>query len=370
VSLTAAIIVENQADGLDSCLGSLAGLVDEIVVVDTGSSDRTVAVAEQHGAVVAHGSGSGDFAGPGNRALDLVTGDWVLSVDADEQVRGDFARLRDELDAAERCVGFRVRFAGRTGWTPVREHRLWRNRPDIRFQGHIRETVVPSVRAVAEADDLQIESLDCITVVHGERDDAIGERARDEPLLVAELARDPGAPFAYDRLARLYETAGDGLRAVDTWKRGIVVARGRDDALADDLVLYVDLVHYLLAAGVIDDDLEELVGESRRRFARSPTLELAAARLAFATGRPRDALEPLEWLIGLDDDDVIATDSSCDERVVGEWAWGLLGLCRFALGDDAAAAEAFERAERLAPDDPSYGVRRRLAEARAATPTI
>jgi cytochrome c-type biogenesis protein CcmH/NrfG len=52
--------------------------------------------------------------------------------------------------------------------------------------------------------------------------------------------------------------------------------------------------------------------------------------------------------------------------VVGEWAWGLLGLCRFALGDDLAAADAFARAERLAPDDPSYRVRRRLAEARAS----
>ena len=103
-------------------------------------------------------------------------------------------------------------------------------------------------------------------------------------------------------------------------------------------------------------------------FVRTPTLELAAARLAFATGRPRDALEPLDWLVSLDDDAIVATGASYDERVFGEWAWSLLGLCRFALGDDAAAADAFGRAEQLAPDDASYGVRRRLAEARAATP--
>ena len=67
-------------------------------------------------------------------------------------------------------------------------------------------------------------------------------------------------------------------------------------------------------------------------------------------------------------DDRAATGASYDERVFGEWAWGLLGLCRFALGDDAAAADAFTRAEQLAPDDQSYRVRRRLAEARATTP--
>ena len=127
-------------------------------------------------------------------------------------------------------------------------------------------------------------------------------------------------------------------------------------------------MHHLLANGVVDDELEALVTEARERFSRTPTLELAAARLAFATGRPRDALEPLDWLLSLDDDAIVATGASYDARVFGEWAWSLRGLCCFSLGDDAAAADAFRRAEQLAPQDPSYGVRRRLAEARASTP--
>jgi tetratricopeptide (TPR) repeat protein len=117
---------------------------------------------------------------------------------------------------------------------------------------------------------------------------------------------------------------------------------------------------------VVDDELERLVDEARDRFDRTPSLELAAARLAFATGRPRDALEPLDWLLSLDEEAIIATGASYDARVFGEWAWGLLGWCRVALGDDRAAADAFARAARLAPDDPSYRVRRRLAEARAS----
>ena len=110
MSLSAAIIVKDEADRLDACLTSLRGLVDEIVVVDTGSTDRSVAVAEQHGAVVAHEPWQGDFAVPRNRSLDLVTGDWVLYVDADEQVQGDFAVVREHLDTAADCVALRVRF--------------------------------------------------------------------------------------------------------------------------------------------------------------------------------------------------------------------------------------------------------------------
>jgi glycosyltransferase involved in cell wall biosynthesis len=369
VSLSAAIIVKDEADRLDACLTSLRGLVDEIVVVDTGSTDRTVAIAEQHGAVVAHETWQGDFATPRNRSLDLATGDWILSVDADEEVSGDFDDARAYLDRAAACVGCRVRFVPRVGWTPSREYRLWRNRPDIRFQGRILETVVPSVRAAADAYALQIEPFDRITIRHfGDERDRADKRARDEPLLIAELARHPDRLIVYDHLARVYESAGDGDRAVETWKEGIRRVRARDRLRPEDRVLYVDLVHHLLANGVVDDELELLVREARDHFVRTPTLELAAARLAFATGRPRDALEPLDWLVSLDDDAIVATGASYDERVFGEWAWALLGLCRFALGDDAAAADAFSRAEQLAPDDASYGVRRRLAEARAATP--
>jgi tetratricopeptide (TPR) repeat protein len=246
---------------------------------------------------------------------------------------------------------------------------LWRNRPDIRFTGRIHETVVPALEAAADADALAIETFDHFTIHHfGDEGDRPDTRARDEPLLVAEIARNPDRPFVYDHLARVYEAAGDGERAVDTWKRGIAQARSRATVHPDDRLLYIDQVRHLLAKGVIDEELEVLVTEARGRFARTPTLELAAARLAFATGRPRDALAPLDWLLNLDDDAVIATGASYDARVFGEWAWSLLGLCCFALGDDAAAADAFRHAEQLAPDDPSYGVRRRLAEARASAP--
>jgi tetratricopeptide (TPR) repeat protein len=368
VSLSAAIIVRDEADHLDACLTSLRGLVDEIVVVDTGSSDRSVAVAERHGAVVGRAPWRDDFSAPRNLSLDLATGDWILYVDADERVLGDFTAARSTLDAADDCVAFRVRFVPRVGWTPFREHRLWRNRADIRFEGHIHETVVPAISAAATADGLRIDPFDLITIHHlGYEGDRPDKRARDEPMLRAELERHPDRAFVYDHLARVYEAAGDAERAVETWKRGIAVARARERSHPDDRLLYVDLIHHLLARGQLDDELDLLVGEARAAFDRTPTLELAAARLAFATGRPRDALAPLEWLVALDDDAIIATGASYDERVFGEWSWSLIGLCRFALGDDAAAADAFRRAERFAPDDSSYAVRRRLAEARAGT---
>ena len=82
MSLSAAIIVRDEADHLDACLTSLRGLVDEIVVVDTGSSDRSVAVAERHGAVVGRAPWRDDFSAPRNLSLELASGDgeWRIPI--------------------------------------------------------------------------------------------------------------------------------------------------------------------------------------------------------------------------------------------------------------------------------------------------
>jgi len=366
--LSAAIIVKDDTEHLDACLTSLRGLVDQVVVVEVGSCVGSVALAEQHGALVVREPWQDDLAAPRNRALDLATGEWILALDADERVGGDLDAVRELLADDDGSVGFCVRCVPRAGWTPVRQHRVWRNRVDIRFVGHALETVVPAIGAAAAARELRVEPLDLLTVHHlgGDRDYP-ATRPRLERMLLTELVRRPDRARVYDDLALLYEAAGDSERAVETWKRGIAVARVRNFSDPDDRLLHLDLVHHLLARELIDVDLEVLVEEARAAYVRTPTFELAAARLAFATGRPRDALEPLEWLVDLDDDEIIATGASYDERVFGEWSWGLIGLCRFALGDDGAAADAFRRAERFAPGDASYVVRRRLAEARAGS---
>ena len=82
--ISACYIVRNEAAKLEKSLASLAGAVDEIIVVDTGSSDDTVKVAEAHGAHVFSFPWQDDFSAARNVSLDKATGDWILVVDADE----------------------------------------------------------------------------------------------------------------------------------------------------------------------------------------------------------------------------------------------------------------------------------------------
>ena len=89
VMLSLSMIVRNEEARLAACLASVRGFVDEMVVVDTGSDDNTIAIAEASGARVEQIPWPGDFAPARNTALEMLNGDWVLVLDADEQLRSE-----------------------------------------------------------------------------------------------------------------------------------------------------------------------------------------------------------------------------------------------------------------------------------------
>ena len=97
--LSACLIVKNEEEYLDRCLTSLKGLVDEIVLVDTGSEDRTVEIAESHGAIIYHEEWQDDFSLHRNQSLDRANGVWAFVCDADEELFDtDVGETRWQLD--------------------------------------------------------------------------------------------------------------------------------------------------------------------------------------------------------------------------------------------------------------------------------
>ncbi len=110
--LSVILITLDEEERLPACLASVAGLADEIVVVDTGSSDRTVEIATRAGARVER-IGRSAFRGHGpskQRALDLATGRWVLLLDADERVTPRLAaEIRAVIAGSSAVDGYWVR---------------------------------------------------------------------------------------------------------------------------------------------------------------------------------------------------------------------------------------------------------------------
>lgn len=150
MTLSVIIITKNEAANILGCLESVA-FADEFIVVDSGSTDNTVALARDFGARVVVTPDWPGFGPQKNRALDLATGDWVLSVDADERVTPELAQaIRGAMDDPRsdawempRLSWFCGRFIRHGGWWPDYVLRLWR-RGAARFtDAAVHERVVP-----------------------------------------------------------------------------------------------------------------------------------------------------------------------------------------------------------------------------------
>lgn len=133
MSLSVILITKDEAANVGACLESVA-FADEIVVVDSGSADGTVEIAKKFGAKVLVTSDWPGFGAQKQRALDRATGEWVLSIDADERIP---EALRGQIIAAMAdgaCAGYRLNrlswFLGQPmrhgGWHPDRVLRLVR----------------------------------------------------------------------------------------------------------------------------------------------------------------------------------------------------------------------------------------------------
>lgn len=151
-SLSVIIITLNEGQNLGQCLGSVAGLADEIVVVDSGSKDDTLDIARHFGARILETDWPG-FGPQKNRALDAATGDWVLSLDADECLSPELAAeirtiVRDGREGCDcyalpRLSWYCGQYMRHSGWHPDFVARLFR-RGTARFSDDkVHERLLP-----------------------------------------------------------------------------------------------------------------------------------------------------------------------------------------------------------------------------------
>lgn len=149
--LSLCMIVKNEEDVLSRCLKSVKSIVSEIIIVDTGSTDRTPDIAKEFGATTLQYEWADDFCAARNFSLDQATGDWVLVLDADEVLIYDSSKQITRLLTDNQVEGYYIRVVNLLGEPPDLETsddmvvRLFRNRREYRFEGPIHEQVKASI---------------------------------------------------------------------------------------------------------------------------------------------------------------------------------------------------------------------------------
>lgn len=147
-TLSVSIIAKNEENNIEACIKSLIALADEIIVVDTGSTDNTVEKAEALGAKVYHHRWNNDFADAKNAALEKCTKDWILVIDCDEVLSKEGCFEIKKLLNNDKIEGYYLKLINYIGTIAINHTpslRLFRNNPKYRFKSKLHEQIYDSI---------------------------------------------------------------------------------------------------------------------------------------------------------------------------------------------------------------------------------
>ena len=247
VVLSLCMIVRDNEPVIETSLESIKPWVDEMIVVDTGSQDRTAELARRLGARVFCFPWRDDFAAARNESLRRARGQWIFWMDSDDTIDQENGRKLRQLALAPsdpRILGYVVQVHcpseenGRCDVTVVDHVKLFRNRPDLRFEGRIHEQIIPAIRAAGG----EVAWTD-LFVVHSLADHSGQGRRhkleRDLRILHLELSEKPDHPFVLFNLGMTYADDQQYDRAADYLKKSIAVSQPEESHLRKAYALLV-----------------------------------------------------------------------------------------------------------------------------------
>lgn len=335
--LAVCMIARDEAANLPVALRSVAGVADELIVVDTGSRDATPQIAAEFGARVGYFAWSDDFAAARNAALDLATAHWVLWLDADEELRPESAaELRAAVDDPRGLARLVLRRdlcdRARPGFfTRMWQLRLFRRRPDLRFIGRCHPHFPLRLESLAVAEGLtygpsEIELNHYGYIEPGVR---LSKAQRAVRLLELELRDRPGQLYYLVELGRtlLQFDPPRGIAVLGEAAQLLAAERGAPQPSSPACALLLE--HLLqvpppLPGGFTPEEVRALC---ERWFPRAAPLIWLRAREDYAAGRFAACERRLRQLLQMGRDGTYDQWVSFDPAIISEDAQLCLAAC-------------------------------------------
>ncbi|TYP75739.1 glycosyltransferase [Paenibacillus methanolicus] len=266
-SIALCMIVKNEEKHLAKCLTSVQGLVDEIIVVDTGSTDATVNIAKQCQASVYHFEWVNSFAAARNYALEQAKSDYILVLDADEYL--EQADLRRDLQSGQDYYSMKIKNIVGTGSTFTHTAvRLFRNMPRLRFENRLHEHL--NINAEQNAG---LKGGMATTVIQhvGYSDETMTEKDkidRNLKLILLDVKENPSGYNLFNA-GKAHVSAGDFAGAIPYFQKSYPLSTNR--VYLPELLTKLGLCLYELgrcdeAARVLEDGVNCFPRESDLRY--------------------------------------------------------------------------------------------------------
>lgn len=215
------MIVKNEEDYLPRCLENIKDVVNEIIIVDTGSTDRTVEIAKSYGANVYYFKWNNNFSEARNESLKYATKDWILILDADDELRTEYKenfKLLLNMQLDENAIYFfeTLNYYGNiiddNCITINLNPRMFKNNRGIHYEGEIHNQLVYS-RNVYDAicNSIKIHHYGYLN----ESISSKNKRNRNITILNEQIKKEPNNKFNYFNLGNEYTALGDVTKALE-----------------------------------------------------------------------------------------------------------------------------------------------------------
>lgn len=217
MTLSLCMITRNEGHQISRCLSSIKDYVDEIVLVDTGSSDQTVALAHRWGARVAHCAWDDDFSKARNQSLELAQGDWIFFMDGDEELAPGSGEILLKTIRQAEYEAFWVQVINTTGTNSrlkLPAIRLFRNRNNYRFQGRIHEQIITSIIEHSQPESIGSSGIEILHHGYNSNEADIAAKTRRNLKILQSYPEEHKNGFYYYNLGSEYLRAGQREKAL------------------------------------------------------------------------------------------------------------------------------------------------------------
>jgi len=285
MKISACIITKNEEKNLESYFEKIQGLVQEIILVDTGSTDRTLEIARSYGAKIYTYEWHQDFAAAKNYALQQATGDWIVCLDADEYFTSEsIGNLKNYLKTVhtnKKCDAIGVRIVNIDIDKDDQEIssfvniRIFRNRPNLRYKNAIHEELYNTkgtVHIFMLENDIKVYHTGYSTSI------ARDKMQRNLAILLKEIAEEGEKPSQYRYLCDCYHGLDDYANAI---KYGRLHIEAKLSSLGAEPTVYDKVIDALIKNESDPDEIKAEIKSAIQRFPNAPDFYCAYGRFAW-----------------------------------------------------------------------------------------
>ena len=243
------MIVKNEEKFLAQCLKSIKDAVDEIIIVDTGSTDRTVEIAQSFGAKVYHHPWRNSFSEARNHSLSYATCDWILQIDADEALeQADIPLLHKLIQTNSYNAIYVAIYSELSGGQSKHYYTRVFRRGKAHFDGIVHNQLILNGTALPSEIRLYHYGYNLST------DEMQNKYKRTGDLLRQQLAEDPNNIFALANLVRNYRNEYNFDKVIELGEDGLNIPASPTDVDSRNqrLRIYIDLAYALLNTNQIN----------------------------------------------------------------------------------------------------------------------